>query len=47
LRNPITGIAACWARDVSGHEAPEPANSIMKSRRLIASPMLWMGNVSV
>jgi hypothetical protein len=38
LRNPITGIAACWARAVSGHAAPDPANSFMKSRRLTCTP---------
>jgi|SRR5262245_60461229 len=38
LRNPITGIVACWARAVSGHAAPDPANSFMNSRRLTCRP---------
>jgi hypothetical protein len=40
LRNPITGITACWASDVSGQEAPKPTTSFMKSRRFIHTPML-------
>jgi uncharacterized protein YchJ len=30
---PITGIAGCCARAVSGHAAAAPATSVMKSRR--------------
>jgi hypothetical protein len=37
-RNPITGIAGCWARAASGHPTVEPAIPVMKSRRRIASP---------
>jgi hypothetical protein len=36
--NPITGIAECCARAVSGHAADAPASSEMNSRRLMCSP---------
>src|SRR5262249_11952941 len=38
LRNPITGIAACCARAVSGHATTVLLRSLMNSRRLMASP---------
>ena len=38
LRNPITGIAACWARDANGHAATEPTTSFMNSRRFMCPP---------
>ena len=36
LRNPITGIAGCCARDASGHAAVAPPSSAMNSRRFTA-----------
>jgi hypothetical protein len=36
LRNPITGIAGCCARAVSGNDAAAPPNTNINSRRLIA-----------
>src|SRR5262249_37026303 len=36
-RNPITGIAGCWARAASGHAAAAPPTSDMNSRRFTAS----------
>jgi hypothetical protein len=35
LRNPITGIAACCARAVSGHATTVLLKSLMNSRRLM------------
>src|SRR5215475_11318742 len=35
LRNPITGIAACCARAVSGHAAVAPPIKAMNERRLV------------
>src|SRR5262245_56304394 len=37
LRKPITGIAGCCARALTGHAAAEAAITLMNSRRLIAS----------
>ena len=39
-KNPITGIAGCCARAVSGHAAAAPPNTPRNSRRLIFSPKL-------
>src|SRR6516165_2332136 len=33
LRNPITGIAGCWARAVSGHVAAAPPSATSNFRR--------------
>src|SRR6516165_12802640 len=38
LRKPITGIAACCARAASGHATTVLPESLMNSRRLMASP---------
>jgi len=39
IRTPIRRILSlCCARAVNGHVAAEPAITLMKSRRLIASP---------
>ena len=38
LRNPISGIAVCWASAASGHAAAQPAITLMNARRLIAAP---------
>jgi hypothetical protein len=35
LRNPITGIAACCARAVSGHATTVLLKSLMNSRRFM------------
>jgi hypothetical protein len=35
LRNPITGIADCCARTVSGHATAAPPRTVMNSRRRI------------
>jgi hypothetical protein len=37
-RNPITGIAGCWARTVSG-QAAAPLMSVMNSRRRMGPPL--------
>ena len=36
FRRPITGIAGCYARALSGHAAAAPPSSVMNSRRLMA-----------
>jgi hypothetical protein len=47
LRNPITGIAGCYARAASGNTAADPAIPVMKSRRRIAFPGLGTTPYSV
>src|SRR5262245_40900611 len=37
-RYPITGIAACWAREANGHAATAPPTKRMNWRRLIVTP---------
>jgi hypothetical protein len=46
-RNPMTGIAACCARAISGHAIVPPATSVMKSRRLMIYSRLGQGSVGL
>jgi hypothetical protein len=38
LRNPISGVFGCCAREASGHDTAVPTRTAMNSRRLMASP---------
>jgi hypothetical protein len=43
-RNPITGIAACWARAADGHAANAPPTKRMNWRRLTVAPEAQTGH---